>query len=107
MTTHSEAQPRPLHPITKGQPDEAVTVYAYQLRPDTWSSAAAWCGGTRILDADGNQALALGTLNAADIAHLGDFMVLRDTTYTVERADGFYQRFAPADAPELAVHSSR
>ena len=36
--------------------DTTVTVQAYQLAPATWDAAAAWCGGTRVLDAEGNQA---------------------------------------------------
>jgi hypothetical protein len=74
--------------------DESVTVEGYQLQPDTWDSLAEWCSGTQLLNPRG---IALGSLDPDRIARFGDFVMRRDGDYTVERADGFYQRFAPVE----------
>ncbi|QJY46646.1 hypothetical protein [Pseudonocardia broussonetiae] len=75
--------------------DEAVTVEGYQLQPATWNALAAWCGGVRVLDYAGNQALAVNSsLDEDDVAHLGDFVMRTDDSWTVSRADGHYQRWA-------------
>lgn len=74
--------------------DDAVTVLGYQLQPGTWDSLAEWCGGTQVLNPRG---VALGSLDPDRIVVFGDFVMLRDGTYSRARADGFYQRFAPVE----------
>lgn len=81
--------------------DDTVAVEGYQLQPGTWDTLTAWCGGVRVLDPDGNQAVAVNqSLRDADVARLGDFVMhTGPTTWEVSRADGHYQRWAEAAAP--------
>lgn len=83
--------------------DDRVAVAGYQLRPDTWDALTAWCDGVRILDADGNQAVAVnGSLAEQNVARLGDFVMhLAPTVWEVSRADGHYHRWAAAE-PDAA-----
>lgn len=76
--------------------DESVTVAGYQLRPDTWDGLTAWCSGVRVLDPDGNQAVAVnGSLADHNVARLGDFVMhTAPTVWEVSRADGHYHRWA-------------
>lgn len=83
--------------------DESVTVAGYQLRPDTWDALTAWCSGVRVLDPDGDQAVAVnGSLASHNVARLGDFvMQVGPSSFEVSRADGHYQRWALAE-PDAA-----
>lgn len=95
------AEPRLFHRATYDEDgayvvDDSAAVAGYQLRPDTWDSLSAWCAGVRILDPDGNQAVAVnGSLAPQNVALLGDFVMrTAPDTYEVSRADGHYQRWA-------------
>jgi hypothetical protein len=78
--------------------DTSVTVEGFQLQPGTWDSLTAWCGGVRVLDADGNQAVAVnGSLAEENVARLGDYVMRIGTALEVSRADGHYQRWQQSE----------
>ncbi|TAK32322.1 MAG: hypothetical protein EPO40_03065 [Myxococcaceae bacterium] len=81
--------------------DTSTVVEGFQVQPSTWDACAAWCGGVRVLDPiTGNQAVAVGGLDTDQLAQLGDFVMAVDDRHVVDRADGHYQRWQPAqDAP--------
>ena len=80
--------------------DDTAAVAGFQLRPDTWDALTVWCGGVRVLDPDGNQAVAVnGSLAVHNVARLGDFVMhTAPTVWEVSRADGHYQRWAATTA---------
>lgn len=105
--------PRPFHPMTIREVpteqggttfvedvDESVTVQAFQLRPDTWTTLATWCGGLQCIVA-GSQAVAIGTLD--NLVSLGGFVIERDGEFVIADSDGthgFYQRYQAASTVE-------
>lgn len=77
--------------------DTTRTVEGWQITPASWDAVAAWCGGTQVWQPRG---VALGSLHPDRIGLLGDY-VMRDgdgggvDAFTVSRADGHHQRWAP------------
>ncbi len=82
--------------------DRTAQVEGYQLQPSTWDSLSVWCGGVRVLDSYGNQAIAVnGSLADHNVARLGDFVMrVGPITWEVSRADGHYQRWADVTTVE-------
>jgi hypothetical protein len=74
------------------EPDTAVTVQAFQVRPLTVDACAAWCGG-QVATINGGPAV---VLPRAAVAGLGDYVVQDGARFKVEPAAGFAQRFTPA-----------
>lgn len=97
--------PRTYHPASyvDGEyvVDETVTAHGYQIQPGTWAAVAAWCGGLRVLDEDGNQGVVVlhGFRAPATVARLGDFVMSVRGGFEVSPADGHYQRWADTAAP--------
>jgi hypothetical protein len=93
--------PHPFHPVDDdGTPDPDVTVEVFQVRPDTIAEFLAWSGADELGVVNGGPVFLLpGTRPAAErLCGLGDFAVRRDTgSVRSWPADGFYQRYQPAD----------
>lgn len=88
--------PVAFHPVTyvDGEPfmDTTVTWLGWQVRPLTRSKVASWSWGSGT-PVDGQPGLQLPN---GQLVGLGDFVMSRDGTFTVEAGDGFYQRWARA-----------
>lgn len=76
--------------------DTSVTVEMFQLRPLTWQRAIAWCGGTPVT-VNGGPAVLIGD----GVAGLGDYVVADGESFRAEQADGFHQRYQPAESKEI------
>lgn len=84
----------PADAVTVLVPDEAVTVEAFQVRPDLLDAAQRWSGGV-LVEVNGGPAL----LVARGVAGLGDYLVRRagSAVTHAEPAAGFAQRYQPAE----------
>lgn len=100
MTGFVEHYPHPFHPLgPDGHPDTSRTVEVFQLRPGDQQRLADWSGLVGYPGADGGLLLLDGDLAVGQLA-LGDFAVRSGPGLAglrVERADGFAQRYVPAE----------
>ena len=85
--------PHPFHRLSDGQ-----AVEVFQLRPDLVDQLRAWARGEELFVNGGPAVLLPGTTRfTTRLVGLGGFAVRADGVFHAEPADGFYQRYQPAD----------